>query len=107
FGYTNGVLTSITDPIGIQSLFTYSPTGTNFIQTLQTPYGTSNFTTGANGSNIWIEMTDPGGGKERVEYLDNAPGVNNSDSSAPAGFTNSGLAVANTFYWNKKATQMY
>jgi RHS repeat-associated protein len=54
-------------------------------------------------------MTDPLGGKERVEYRDNAPGINASDRSGtvPAGFTNSGLDVANTFYWDKKAIQMY
>ena len=110
FAYNgNGQLASITDEIGIQSIFTYATEGTNFITSLQTPYGTSNFTTGQSGSNKWIEMTDPLGGKERVEYRDNAPGINASDRSGtvPAGFTNSGLDVANTFYWDKKAIQMY
>jgi RHS repeat-associated protein len=110
FNYTNGQLTSTTDPIGIQSVFTYSTDGTNFITSLHTPYGTSNFATDQNsGTNHWIEMTDPLGGKERVEYRDDAPGINDSDpaGSVPAGFTNSGLAVANTFFWDKKATQLY
>ena len=108
FSYTNGQLTTITDEIGIQSQFTYTP-GTNFINSLQTPYGTSNFSTGQSGTNKWIEMTDPLGGKERVEYRDNAPGISASDPAAtvPAGFTNSSLAIANTFYWNKKSTEMY
>jgi RHS repeat-associated protein len=108
FAYNgNGQLTTITDEIGIQSIFTYSTDGLNFITSLQTPYGTSTFTTGQNGSNRWIEMTDPIGGKERVEYRDNAPGISGSDSAAPAGTTNSGLDVANTFYWDKKAIEMY
>ena len=109
FGYTNGRLTSITDPIGIQSQFSYA-SGTDFINSLQTPYGTSTFATDSNSNpNHWIEMTDPLGGTERVEYRDNAPGINASDPSGtvPAGFTNSGLDFANTFYWDKKAIQMY
>jgi RHS repeat-associated protein len=108
FGYTNGQLTSITDEIGIQSQFHYVSAGT-FIDSLTTPYGTSAFATGQSGSNRWIEMTDPLGGKERVEYRDNAPGISASDPPAtvPAGFTNSGLAIANTFYWDKKAIEMY
>src|SRR5438552_18791610 len=109
FGYTNGQLTSITDPIGIRSQFSYA-SGTDFINSLQTPYGTSTFSTDSNGNtNHWIEMTDPLGGMERVEYRDNAPSINASDPSGtvPTGFTNSGLDVANTFYWDKKAIQMY
>ena len=50
-------------------------------------------------------MTDPLGGKERVEYRDNAPNIPASDPVAPniPGIVNSGLDVANTFYWDKKA----
>ena len=109
FSYTNGQLTSITDPIGIQSIFTYTTDGTSFITSLQTPYGTANFSTGQSGTSQWIEMTDPLGGKERVEYRDNAPGISASDPAAtvPSGFTNSSLDVANTFYWDKKTIEMY
>ncbi len=108
FGYTNGQLTTITDEIGIQSQLHYLP-NTNFIDTLTTPYGTSSFATGTTGSNKWLEMTDPLGGKERVEYRDKAPGTNSSEPSAavPAGFTNSNLDSANTFYWTKKSIEMY
>lgn len=106
FSYTNGQLTTITDPVGIQSQFHYSA-GTNFIDSLTTPYGTTTFSRGGSGTNKWIEMTDPLGGKERVEYRDNAPGIGGSDSMAPAGVTNSGLELANTFYWDKKAHEMY
>jgi len=104
FEYTNGQLTKITDEIGIQSQFTYV-TGTDTISSLITPYGTTTFLSGQSGTNRWIEATDPLGGKERVEYRDNAPGVSGSDPVAPAaaGITNAGLDVANTFYWDKKA----
>ncbi len=103
----SGQLESITDEIGIQSKFTYAMDGTNFITSLQTPYGTSNFGTGQSGGNRWIEMTDPLGAKERVEYRDNAPGINTGEAIAPVGMTNSGLDIANTFYWDKKAIEMY
>jgi RHS repeat-associated protein len=104
FEYTNSQLTKITDEIGIQSQFTYT-TGTDAIDSLTTPYGTTTFARGESGTNRWIEMTDPLGGKERVEYRDNAPGINASDPVAPnaTGITNAGLDVANTFYWDKKA----
>lgn len=104
FEYTNGHLTRITDEIGIQSQFTYTP-GTNSIDSLTTPYGTTTFVTGQSGTNRWIEATDSLGGKERVEYRDNAPGINGADPVAPsaAGITNAGLDMANTFYWDKKA----
>ena len=104
FEYTNGQLTRITDEIGIQSQFTYT-TGTDSIDSLTTPYGTTTFVSGANGTNRWIEITDPLGGKERVEYRDQAPGISASDPVAPnaAGITNAGLDSANTFYWDKKA----
>jgi RHS repeat-associated protein len=104
FEYTNGQLTKITDEIGIQSQFTYTP-GTDSIDSLTTPYGTTTFVSGENGTNRWIEATDPLGGKERVEYRDQAPGISASDPVAPAanGITNAGLDMANTFYWDKKA----
>jgi len=104
FDYTNGQLTRITDEIGIQSQFTYTP-GTDSIDSLTTPYGTTTFASGENGTNRWIEMTDPLGGKERVEFRDQAPGISASDPAAPnaSGITNASLDMANTFYWDKKA----
>jgi RHS repeat-associated protein len=104
FEYTNGLLTKITDEIGIQSQFTYTA-GTDSIDTLTTPYGTTTFVSGQSGTNRWIEATDPLGGKERVEYRDQAPGISASDPVAPVatGVVNAGLDLANTFYWDKKA----
>jgi len=107
FIYTNGQLTTITDEIGIQSIFHYTP-GTNFIDQLATPYGTAHFARGLS-PNSWIEMVDFAGGLERVEYRDHAPGINANDppGSVPTGSTNGGLDVANTFFWSKKATALY
>jgi uncharacterized protein RhaS with RHS repeats len=103
FQYPAGKLATITDEIGIQSQVTYL-SGTDSIDSLTTPYGTATFVSGESGTNRWIEMTDPLGGKERVEYRDNAPGVGASDPVAPAaaGVTNAGLEVTNTFYWDRE-----
>jgi len=106
FEYTNGQLTRIIDQIGIQSQFSYLA-GTDSVDSLTTPYGTTTFASGENGTSRWIEMTDPLGDKERVEFRDYAPGIAMSEALAPAGMTNSGLHVANTFYWDKKAIEMY
>ena len=111
FEYTNGLLTKITDEIGIQSQFTYT-SETDSIDSLTTPYGTTTFLSGANGTNRWIEITDPMGGRERVEYRDNAPGISATDPATPTTppntpvFVNAGLDVSNTFYWDKKAMAM-
>ncbi len=107
FQYSAGHLATITDEIGIQSQFTYL-TGTDSIDSVTTQYGTTTFVSGQSGTNRWIEMTDPLGGKERVEYRDQATGITASDPVAPdaTGITNAGLNFANTFYWDKKATMV-
>ncbi|HKP03471.1 MAG TPA: RHS repeat-associated core domain-containing protein [Chthoniobacterales bacterium] len=104
FQYAAGKLTTITDRIGIQSQFTYLA-GTDSIDSLTTPYGTTTFVSGEDGISRWIETTDPLGGKERVEYRDQAPGIAPNDPVGPtaSGITNSGLDFANTFYWDKRA----
>lgn len=110
FEYTNGKLTKITDTIGIQSEFGYV-SGTDSINALTTPYGTTTFVSGESGASRWIDITDPLGGKERVEYRDQAPGIGATEAGAvvPSGFTsaNANLDVRNTFYWSKKALSLY
>ena len=71
--YPNGELQTITDEIGIESTFTYLSDGSHFIHFLDTPYGRSTFTTGraASGNTRWLELKDPEGGLERVEYRRN------------------------------------
>jgi RHS repeat-associated protein len=115
FAYnTAGQLSAITDMIGIQSVFQYG-TG-DFIKTLTTPYGATNFAYGDSGTTPlpaeatrWIEITDPLGGKERVEYRINAPGFDGySTDPAPPAMQSPGagsyyLGFRNTFYWSKKA----
>ncbi len=103
FTYTAGQLTKVTDPVGFQSRFAYN-TGSDFINAMTTPYGTTTFAKGENGDSLrWLEATDPLGGKERVEYNDLAPNIRPVEGNAPAGVFNAGLHRANTFHWNKKA----
>lgn len=104
FQYVNGQLATITDVAGMQSSVTYL-SGTDSVDSLTTPYGTTTFVSGESGTNRWIEMTDPLGGKERIEYRDQAPGISATEAAAPnaTGITNASLDMANSFYWDKKA----
>jgi RHS repeat-associated protein len=103
FEYTSGKLSRITDPIGIESRFGYAA-GSDFIDSLTTPYGTSTFAKGESGIGMrWVEATDPLGGKERVEYNNAAPNIVSAEDSAPPGVYNGDLQLWNTFYWDKKA----
>lgn len=101
-------LQQITDMIGLTSQFSY--TG-SFINALTTPYGTTIFAYGEVGAGTstirWLEATDPLGGKERLEYRHNAPGIAASDpaGTVPAGISliNAYLNYRNSFFWDKKA----
>jgi len=107
-----GQLYRITDPIGIQSSFTYA--AGDFLSSLTTPYGTTTFSAGEAGVQRWIDITDPLGAKERVEFRHNAPGINYNDSAGTPSwpgmtlqFENNYLQYRNTFYWDKRASAMY
>jgi RHS repeat-associated protein len=114
-GYGSGQLTSITDVIGITSSFTYD-TGMGgdpyFISQLTTPYGNTVFNGGNDLSTEerWLEITDPEGFTERVEYLPSAaPGISATESSTPTGMdVENGLYdQRNTFYWDKEVYPTY
>jgi len=107
FAYnSSGQLTNITDIIGINSSFTYT---NEFITALSTPYGTTTFARGESGRTRWLEATDPLGQKERLEYVDVGAPIPDSESAAPAGLGlyNGFLSARNSFYWDKKAMQLY
>jgi len=109
-GYdSTGRLETITDVIGLTSQFGYQGTG-DFVSSLTTPYGVSTFAYGEEGTGRWLELTDPAGDKERVEYPpyftnptfpNPHPGFPNS--AAPAGMTISSWIHTVTYYWDKKA----
>ena len=104
-----GRLTSITDIIGLKSQFSYD--ANSLVNALTTPYGTTSFAytaPGASGPPRYVEVTDPLGNHERVEWLEPAPVPNSEPSNTvPQGMpltpTNNYLVYRNSFYWNKDA----
>jgi YD repeat-containing protein len=99
---TSGRLASITDVIGITSSFKYDAGG--LINEMTTPYGTHRFAygqdTGANSR--FLEMTDPLGFTERLEFRHLAPGIPYNDPVVPnIGAQNVYLYYRNTFHWDK------
>lgn len=102
----SGRLTSLTDVIGMQSHFEYQGNGT-FIDALTTPYGTTHFASGQAGVERWLEITDPLGHKERVEYNHGATGIPVTERLVPSGIRtfNAELNGRNTFFWDKDAMQ--
>jgi RHS repeat-associated protein len=117
FDYQSGQLIRIHDMIGIVSQFGYA-TGTDFINTMTTPYGTTIFSqpvssldasTPPSGNARVIQAVDPTGAVERVEYGHQAPGISATQTDVPSGLgiTNDYYQYRNSFYWDKKATAMY
>jgi len=114
-----GMLSSITDAIGMTSTFTYGPNAASpaapvdFMNAMTTPYGTTSFSMGedpspAGGFTRWIVAADPLGRQERVEFRHQAPGIDPTTTDpVPSGFLNNFLQYRNTFYWDQKAMQSY
>lgn len=102
----SGRLWKITDVLGLVSEFGYD--AGSFVNSKTTPYGTTTFAFSESGTTRSLEITDPLGFKERVEYRHSAPGVPFSDPAAPTGMslTNTYLDRRNTFYWDKHAYQL-
>jgi len=103
-GYDSaGRLQSLTDAIGMQSSFTYGSDSN--ISAMTTPYGTTSFTTTQTGRHRQLTVTDPLGGRERVEFFDIAPGIPYSEAVVPndAATYNAWLNYRNVFYWDRNA----
>lgn len=106
-----GRIATLTDTAGMTSSMVYE--ADDFVQALTTPYGTTSFRRGPDGtfsgSFRRIELTDPEGGTERVEYhlfgavLGLAATV--PAGEVPAGYSdmNQGLDYFNTLHWDKRA----
>jgi RHS repeat-associated protein len=97
FSYdAQGRLSRITDVIGLTSEFTY--VANDFISSLKTPYGTTNFRNGilplrlntsVHEMHRWLQATDPMRETERLEYHVDVPGQPNKYGA--------------TLYWDKRA----
>lgn len=95
-----GRLASIVDVQGIQSSFQYD--GAGLVNAMTTPYGTSRFAFGGTGTSRFLEITDPQGATERIEYRHEAPGIAFRDSTNPdRGWENQYVNYRNTFHWDK------
>ena len=98
---SNGNLSSSTDMGGLTSNFYYT---NGVMSSMKTPYGTTTFNVGQNGLIRWVDVTDPQGGRERVETWDDAnplPSLNEY-VNVPAGTNETYLEYRNTFHWTKK-----
>lgn len=104
-----GRLSAITDVIGLTSSFTYD--ANSLVNSLTTPYGTTTFAytaPGTSGAPRFVQVTDPLGFSERVEWVEPAP-IPASDPAAtvpqgmPVAPTNSFLQYRNSAYWDKNA----
>ena len=99
----SGRLASITDALGLQSSFHYD--SASLIDRMATPYGTTTFAYGGDGTSRWLQATDPLGHTERLEFQQQAPGIPFSDPAAtvPQGIVapfNVYLNGRDTFYWD-------
>lgn len=110
----SGRLVKITDVIGLESKFEYE--GTGMIAVLETPYGRTSFSTDpfAHSTDIdtnprWVEVEDPLGGRERVEYRYHPTELASTDPIVPFGFAsrNVELDYRVTFYWDKRAMSLF
>ena len=99
-----GRLISITDVLGLTSRFTYD--ASSLINSMTTPYGTTQFAYGTSTNSRFLQITDPMGYSEREEWLQPAP-VPSSDppNTVPQGMNinNSLLNYRVNFHWNKHA----
>lgn len=77
---------------------------------MTTPYGTTRFAYGEGpGVTRWLEITDPLGEKERIEFRHQAPAISGGARRVPTGVLtwNAYLDGRNTFYWNKRLMREY
>jgi RHS repeat-associated protein len=104
-----GRLSAITDVIGLTSSFTYD--ANSLVNSMTTPYGTTGFAytaPGTSGAPRFVQVTDPLGFSERVEWVEPAPipasdPANTVPQGMPVAPTNDFLQYRNSAYWDKNA----
>jgi RHS repeat-associated protein len=97
----SGRLSSITDVIGLTSSFTYD--ASSLVNSMTTPYGTTQFAYGGTVNARFLQITDPLGYSEREENLAPAP-VPFSEPVVPQGIIapfNQYLNYRDSFHWDK------
>ena len=103
FYYYNYDLTNITDVAGISSQFGYDPSG-SWVTNLVTPYGSTRFNWMSRGPGDYaIEITDPEGDTERIEFAPYGIGSQEVELwQRPQGMRTDGSSYA-VAHWGKKA----
>jgi RHS repeat-associated protein len=99
----SGRLSSITDVIGLTSSFTYD--ASSLVNSMTTPYGTTQFAYAGTGNSRYVLVTDPLGYNEREESLQPAP-VPFQEPVVPQGIIaplNQYLVYRDSFHWDKHA----
>ena len=114
---TEGRLYRMTDVVGLAATFTYDATDT--IQAMTTPYGTTSFALTIDGRRRYVDITDPLGGQERVEFDSESVGLPCNDPvdrvpQEPAGTTgllfsgqNRWLCYRSTYHWDRRAMESH
>jgi RHS repeat-associated protein len=103
----SGLLSQITDVLGITSQYAYG--ANDFITNLTTPYGTTTFSSGTTNGGPWVEATDPLGESEMAEAPQNGIVSTGSDPAAtvptnmPVALINDYLNFRDTYFWDKQA----
>ena len=105
-------LVQITDALGLTSKFTYNGAALSDITALTTPYGTTQFAYGSTGgTERYLNVTDPLGHTERVEYIQGVSTIPFYDpaNTVPQGILgpfNQYLNYRDSYYWDKHAYQI-
>lgn len=123
FSYdSSGRLIKITDAAGIESSFVYHPIQTDFVASMTTPYGTTSFTTNSptSGNIQYLEVSDPIGRKERIEYRNTFKAEGGFDANIETSddeddlpdqslikIQNEYLYYGSTLHWDKKTYVHY
>lgn len=110
----DGQLAKVTDAAGLSYAYTYGPDAaspeapTDFLRAMKTPYGTYAFSTKEEGMVRWLEVLDPMGGKERVEFHNDVKEVKSwDDVLPPPGSNNQYLDLRNSYVWDRKAMALH
>ena len=114
-----GELSSLTDPAGFASAFTYEPSSNNQITSFSTPYGTTLLSLSAVVDQVFdypsqqmvnivrqrtLQITDPENRTRTVRWQEwTDPATMPQGEPLPAGFDDSSLHLNNTFYWTTQA----
>jgi RHS repeat-associated protein len=110
FTYSGGRLTKIRDVIGLESEFSYQGSG-DFITTLTTPYGATQFALTQAGRTRRLSATDPQGDTQVLEF--NEISTLQPDSEPPSvlpigmELRNRVLWARNSYFWDRKAWKEY